>query len=670
MRPDQRKNSDLWEAPVPDDIWDDPGSAAPVPENAYMPPVPRQMPPAYPAGEDPLQGAVPVPEDWGTETPYPDAVYEEEQPRRGKRREKKVLRARIAGENRAAPEQKPAYADPYGIPDHWGDDARVPGTQPAFVPAASVQDAYDIPVGWGDAGDPAGGHARLRPENGGAKAAPAPGDHPRARSRGNERYAEPPAGKPSGPSGHRWPWVLISLVCAALLIWMGCSLIDRYFISGEPAHRRRVEAVYGGRFPEGITVDGVAVGGMTREEAENALKADHAENTPQIDITVTIRGGGSYRVTSDHIPFYRNTAAVLNEALNLTRQGIADTMLSPVEYRYKKMEQIARNGAYYYTRVTYSRGDVQQVVQSIGAAETSPAVDATVAAFDFTTRTFVFTEEKSGRTIDTEALYAGLISMLDQGQYTGEVILEPGIVQPAVTKTKLMSTFSMIASFTTDTTDDPERNMNILLACEAVNGTVLGSGETFSFNACTGERTAAKGYMAAAAIKNGTTVDDIGGGVCQVSSTLFNAAALADMTITEHYAHTWPSSYVDKGRDATVNWPNLDFCFRNDKEWPVFIAAYYEGRKCTVEFYGVAPPAGETIELMSVVTRTEKPPAEAEYILNSSLPSGTQREVKKARTGYTVETYRIYKLNGVEYRRVKLFDSIYKMIRQVIEYSL
>ena len=144
---------------------------------------------------------------------------------------------------------------------------------------------------------------------------------------------------------------------------------------------------------------------------------------------------------------------------------------------------------------------------------------------------------------------------------------------------------------------------------------------------------------------------------------------MADLTILSRSPHTWPSNYVDKGRDATVNWPNLDFSFRNDKSTPIFIVAYYSQRQCTVEIYGASLGAGMNIQLSTKLISTTEPPAEPIYENNPLLPPGTVQEKKKARTGYVVETYKVYLQNGVETRRELLCTSNYQMIQQVIEYN-
>ena len=191
----------------------------------------------------------------------------------------------------------------------------------------------------------------------------------------------------------------------------------------------------------------------------------------------------------------------------------------------------------------------------------------------------------------------------------------------------------------------------------------------FSFNEATGERTAEKGYKEASAISGGQSVPEVGGGVCQTSSTLFNAVARANLEIVYRSPHAWPSDYVEKGMDATVNWPNLDFKFKNNTDYPVFIVAYYEDRKVTVELYGVGLQDGMTIDLQSVVTRTIPAPEGTKYVLNTSLAPGETKDTVKARTGYVVETYQVWYKNGEEVSRNLLCTSTYKAYQKTVEYN-
>ena len=127
---------------------------------------------------------------------------------------------------------------------------------------------------------------------------------------------------------------------------------------------------------------------------------------------------------------------------------------------------------------------------------------------------------------------------------------------------------------------------NIILATASVNGLVLEPGEEFSFNRVVGQRTTDRGFRSAPAFSNGTTVMAIGGGICQVSSTIYSAVMDSTLSITERHPHGLPVSYIPRGRDATVSWGSLDFRFVNNTEYPLRIDAEVDGRTLTVRVYG------------------------------------------------------------------------------------
>lgn len=464
-------------------------------------------------------------------------------------------------------------------------------------------------------------------------------------------------------------WAFVALLCAVLLCLMGYFAVSLY--QEYPLFRQKAAIVAQDTFAQGVLVDGVHIGGMTRQQAESALRKENAQGKNGLHITLQV-DGRTWILTENELPFERNLASVLDTAYAIGRQGTPETLqsgITPFEYRYQHLYHTASTPAYLYTQVTFDQAKLRELVGIIEGNINREAVDAQVATFDFVNRQFTFTEDVQGAYLDGEALYQRLLSALNNKEYQAVISVESTPILPRVTRVELMNSFSLISSFTTTTTSDASRNNNINLSCQAINGTALMPGESFSFNTATGQRTAEKGYLPAAAIAGGTTVDEVGGGVCQTSGTLFNAAVMADMTILTRSPHAWPSNYVDKGRDATVNWPNLDFVFRNDRTTPIFIVAYYQQRKCTVEIYGASLGAGISIDMATKTISTTNPPQEPLYEQNPSLEPGTIQEKKKARTGYVVETYRIYKKNGVEYKRELLCTSTYKMIQQVIEFN-
>ena len=475
-----------------------------------------------------------------------------------------------------------------------------------------------------------------------------------------EAEEKPPANTPL--------WAAVGLVCFLLLAAL-VMMVNRWHQDYMP-FRQKVSIVNRDTIAQGVLVDGVHVGGMTRSQAEKALDRQIKQDAGELRMAVQV-DGQTWIMTPNELPFVRNTKTVLDTAYAVGRQGSVETIatgVTPFEYRYQHLYHTVATHVALHTEVTYDPATVRKLVGIIEANINRDAIDSQVATFDFNSRSFTFTEDRAGARLDGEKLYNRIIDALNRKDLQATITAASETIAPRVTRSELMNTFSLVSTYTTETTSDSNRNNNINLAAHAVSGTVVMPGETFSFNQTTGQRTTEKGYLPAAAIAGGTTVDEIGGGVCQVSSTLFNAAAMADMTILERSPHAWPSNYVDKGRDATVNWPNLDFTFRNDKETPIFIVAWYSQRLCTVEIYG-ATMGAESIELATQLVATTDPPAEAEYVQNEALEPGTQQVKKKARTGYYVETYKVFKRNGREVGRNLLCTSDYPMIQELIEYN-
>ncbi len=422
-------------------------------------------------------------------------------------------------------------------------------------------------------------------------------------------------------------------------------------------------------FP-GVSIDGIDVGGMTCEEAEVALGKSSVD-TSSVNLHVQA-DAYSYDITGADVPLYRNISEIVQIAYAAGRgntTAIRGTGRTPLSERVASIRSLSSQPLALQTEITYDHETVRRIVENIAADVTCSPVNATVESFDADTKQFAFNSDISGAYLDADEAYQTLVSYLDAGHYTASLTLYSETVLADVTTSQIVGKFGKISSYTTTTTSNANRNTNIQLSCEAINGIKVAPGETFSFNAATGQRTSEKGYKEATAISGGQNVPEVGGGVCQTSSTLFNAVARANLEIVYRSPHAWPSSYVPKGMDATVNWPNLDFKFKNDTEWPIFIVAKYSNKKCTVEIYGMLMEDGITIDLESTVTRTIEPSNEIKYVQNSSLPSGTQQTTVKKRTGYVVETYQIWYQNGTEIDRKLLCTSTYKAYQETVEYN-
>ena len=201
-----------------------------------------------------------------------------------------------------------------------------------------------------------------------------------------------------------------------------------------------------------------------------------------------------------------------------------------------------------------------------------------------------------------------------------------------------------LGSYTTSVSGSSARRSNVKLAASSCE-VILLPGETFSYNDTVGERTAARGYQEAAAYLNGETVQELGGGVCQVSSTLYVACLYANLEIVERHAHTYASSYVPLGWDATVSWGGPDFQFTNNTNYPIKITATYSSsNKLTMSIIGT-DETGYTVEIVSETLSTTA--YETQTIEDSTLSSGTTVVEQTGYTGYKVQTWRyVYDSSG------------------------
>ena len=421
----------------------------------------------------------------------------------------------------------------------------------------------------------------------------------------------------------------------------------------------------------GIFIDGVHVGDMTIEEAREALGGTQVTLDDAFSVTVAL-GNMTWTLDPSNVPATRDLGNVLEKAYAIGRSNtteIQTTMRTPFRERADAAVALRQDGINLTTTASYDKEAVKKMVSEIAAYVTRDPINAQIQSFDYNTRTFTFTESQPGVTIDQEKLYQQLTAALDRWEKGVTVTAEPIIAEPEITTAEISQKFTLIAAYTTKTTSESNRNTNIRLACEAINGTALMPGQTFSFNEATGQRTTAKGYKSAGAIAAGQSIEEVGGGICQVSSTIFNAVARANLEITSRSPHAWPSTYVNIGEDATVNWPNLDFKFTNNTNSPIFLITYYKDRQMSAEIWGLSLGDGVTIDLESTITKTTKPPSEPKYVYNPELEYGMSETTVKARTGYVVETYKVWYKDGVETSRELMHKSTYKSYQQVIEYN-
>ena len=223
----------------------------------------------------------------------------------------------------------------------------------------------------------------------------------------------------------------------------------------------------------------------------------------------------------------------------------------------------------------------------------------------------------------------------------------------------------MLATYSTSyASSNANRSTNIALAASKINGTVLMPGEEFSFNGTVGKRTASAGFKTATVYSNGQVTTDYGGGICQVSSTLYNSVLRANLEITNRVNHTFTVGYVPIGLDATVSWGSPDFKFKNSRSYPIKIVATTSNKRLTISVYGLKEDVEYEVELVSYKTGTV--PYSTVYTTDSSLGKGKTKVVQSGSNGATSVAYKILKLNGKEVSRTLLSKDRYSPHNQII----
>ena len=223
----------------------------------------------------------------------------------------------------------------------------------------------------------------------------------------------------------------------------------------------------------------------------------------------------------------------------------------------------------------------------------------------------------------------------------------------------------LLATYSTSyASSNANRSTNIALAASKINGTVLMPGEEFSFNGTVGKRTASAGFKTATVYSNGQVTTDYGGGICQVSSTLYNSVLRANLEITNRVNHTFTVGYVPIGLDATVSWGAPDFKFKNNRNYPIKIVATTSNKRLTISVFGLKEDVEYEVELVSYKTGTI--PYSTVYTTDSSLGKGKTKVVQSGSNGATSVAYKILKLNGQEVSRTLLSKDTYSPHNQII----
>lgn len=381
-------------------------------------------------------------------------------------------------------------------------------------------------------------------------------------------------------------------------------------------------------FPEGFVIGSVNVGGMCYDDAFKAV--ENGAKASIKDFTLNIKADDK------EFEFKRTDfewELQIEEEFKLAMEYANSDDFKP------STETGVANNVVYSTDVSFSvvESSVDAVVDKVAKDVNVKAVDATFAVDGDDVK---ISKEKSGKELDKADLKDKImaeVGPLATGGKKGPVTIEAKVdtVKPKYNFESLDGEIKLISTYTTYSENTLDGDHNMALALASCNGSVINPGEVWSFNACTGDSNLESlGYRPATVIMNGKFEQGIGGGICQASSTIYNAAIMANMDVEERYCHAYQSSYVPAGRDATIDYPNLDLKLSNPTDYPMYMQCYMEDAYLTVNIFGWDDPAFDKIEI------------------ESSIHSATK-------DSYKASAWKVYYLDGEEVGRESLPESWY-----------
>jgi vancomycin resistance protein YoaR len=404
------------------------------------------------------------------------------------------------------------------------------------------------------------------------------------------------------------------------------------------------------RIVEGVYIGNVDVGGMTEKEARDAIE-EYMDSLS--DVTFTFTGpNGSMQATAGEMGLSADAADAVDEALTIAQGG---NLIN----RYKEVSDLKKNNI---VLNLYPEVDKQATAQLIYAQTGNLNIEAEDNGLVRENGTFVFVEGKSGSEIDVvESVYAiNDFLAYDWDGTDSEIALVAEEVEARGSKEELSMVKDLLGSFSTDFSSSASgRKTNVSNGCSKINGTLLYPGETFSVYETISPFTEENGYATASAYANGKVVDSIGGGICQVSTTLYNAIIRAEVEVTMRYNHSMLVSYVDPSDDAAIASGIKDFQFVNNLEYPIYIEGYCSDGWITMNVYGYETrPSNRTISFESEVLSEVDP--QVSYTLSDEYDAGTWKVMQSEHRGTEARLWKIVTVDGVEQSRDVFNTSTYR----------
>ena len=408
---------------------------------------------------------------------------------------------------------------------------------------------------------------------------------------------------------------------------------------------------------DGVKIGSVDVSGMTGSDAKNAV-TEYINSLKAATFTLTGAEDKTVEATAEDMGVTADVDSAVEKAQAVGKSG-------SLIRRYKETQDLKKSDVVIDMKLQV---DKQKTANLLYANGDSLNVKAVNMGLKRENGAFTVIDGQDGQEVDyVQSVYAINDFLVDQWDGSNNTIqLVVNDVKPEGSEEELAKVKDVLGTFTTTfPLNSAGRTQNVTRGCESINGSVVYPGEEFSADAAMRPYTEDNGYALAASYSNGTTVESFGGGICQVSTTLYNAVIRAELEVTARFNHSMTVGYVDLSADAAIAGDYKDFKFVNNSDAPIYIEGSCSGGVLTFTVYGEETrPANRQVSFESETLETMNP--EVQYNVTSSQPVGYYHVDQSSHTGYKARLWKVVTVDGVEQSREVFNNSTYKASPKII----
>lgn len=436
-------------------------------------------------------------------------------------------------------------------------------------------------------------------------------------------------------------WRVLSSFAAAALLGM---------LAAAPAYAKETQ------LPEGLYIGDISLGGLTKKEAQQKVK-QYVDSMADQAITLDVDGTAVETTAADLGFAWSNQDAVEEAAGHAVKGNLIE--------RYMGQKDLEKNPVHVALETSVDEQKVGDVIRENCEGLAGEPQNAGITRVE---DGFEITPGVAGRVVDAAATKAAIDQALMESE--GDSIQVQAAVttqEPQITEEDLASIQDVLGTFSTDfSSSGASRSGNLSNGASKINGHVLMPGETISGYECMHPFTTENGYFTAAAYENGRVVDSIGGGVCQIATTLYNAALRAELEITQRQNHSMIVTYVKPSMDAAIAGTYKDIKITNNYSTPIYVEGGTSGKTLTFTIYGKETrPENRTVEYVSETLSTIDPGAPTEQV-DMSMAPGSRRQVQSAHRGLKSRLWKVVKIDGTETERTLLHTDTYNASKAVV----